>query len=594
MKKQLFVFLFAFFFLLFIGTSFSQTKSLDAKYIASNYYKGVVKILLYDSLAAKQDSNKAYIGRGSGFIVSEDGIIFTNRHVVEMCVLGYINYDYYNEQEGSTYTYIEAYSEETFRDSNLVKINRIGYPVPIVQVYYGKGEEEYKLYYAKIISLSAGSFDGAILKIVADLQGNAAGTVFQPAPIGNSDSTFQGEDLCVYGYPAQYEGGFNLMLKDMSTLTFGKHSGFDYVFNKDFGYIKTDAAINSGNSGGPVFNQENKVIGIATATSTKTNIGLIGGINAMYYIVSRDVEELQKLSKKGLKVPNKAGSIRTVGGEHQPTPSQKEIDEVNKKQKLEMDEKKSKMEQKKQSEAMNAYSASLLAFRPKIKKIIYGGIGGSTYKRGNLDLFWQSINNDGSMKATGNGSPLIWNAGIQVFFSAKKETKGYGGVGFEYCATSKRAIGAFNTRDNVTNEIKIGLKEIIITIPIAYQLNKKTMLICEPGFIYMGFVRGTITAYGNTYIEKNLFDFGWNLSAGANYAINKYFGLSVRAGYRSLSAQEIHKDDRSGYESTYSFFANGTDGDNTVIKWNGFFLTTGIYFSFDSKQTGKKSNLMYK
>ena len=193
------------------------------------------------------------------------------------------------------------------------------------------------------------------------------------------------------------------------------------------------------------------------------------------------------------------------------------------------------------------------------------------------------------MKATGNGNPFVWNVGGQVFFSAKKESEGYAGVGLEYFATSKGAIGAYYVRDNVINEVKIRLKEIIITFPIAYQANNKILLLLEPGFIYMGFVRGTITAYGNTYNEKNLFDFGWNVNAGINWKIKNYFGLSARAGYRHLTAQEVHKDSRSGYELTYSFFANGVDGNNTIVKWSGLYVTTGIYFSFDSKASGKQT-----
>lgn len=588
MKKKLFVLLYTVFSSHFL---FSQTKALDAKYIASNYYKGVVKILLYDSLAAKQDTSLGYIGRGSGFIVSEDGIVFTNRHVVEMCVQGYINYDYYSEQTNAISTYIETYSQELLNDSGLAKINRIGFPAPIIQVYTGKGEEDYKLYYAKVLSVSMGSFDGAMLQIVSDLQGNPAGNIFQPLPIGNSDSTFQGEDLCVYGYPENYSGGMNMMLKEMSTLTFGKHSGFDFAYSKDFGYIKTEAAINKGNSGGPVFNQENKVIGIATAAFNKTNIGLVGGINAMYYIVAPEIDILQKLSARGLKLPKSAGAIKTINGDRQVTPSQKQIDEINRQRRLEIESRQAALEQKKQLEAMGAYSSSLMMIKPKTKKIIYGGAGASTYKRGTLDLFWQTINGDPALKATGEGSPFVWHAGIQFFFSAKKESKGYGGIGVEYFATSKHAIGAYNNRDHVFNEIKIGLKEILITVPIAYQLNNKMMVLFEPGFIYMGFVRGSITAYGQTYVEKNSLDFGWNVASGINYSLKKHVGVFARTGYRNLKIEETHKDSRgsaTGYEYTYSFFANGTDGDNTIINWSGFYLTSGIYFSFDAKPSGNK------
>lgn len=306
---------FAFLFLLPLGQGllFAQQKGLDAKSIAANYYKGIVKILLYDSTAAKLGVHSGYVGRGSGFIVSEDGIVFTNRHVIDLCVNGYMDYDY--TENGSSWRATAAYSEDKINDGSVTNVRYTGYATPIVQVYHGKAENEYKLYVAKVLTVGVGSFDGAMLKIVSDINGSPVTAKFSTLPIGNSDAAVQGEDLCVFGYPAQYDGGMDLMLKDMSTLTFGKLSGYDYVFNKDYGYIKTDASINSGNSGGPVFNESNKVIGIATATGGKTNIGLVGGINGMYYVVAPKSDILQKLTAKGLTLPKNAGSINTIMGD---------------------------------------------------------------------------------------------------------------------------------------------------------------------------------------------------------------------------------------------------------------------------------------
>lgn len=552
---------------------FSQTKNLDAKFIASNYYKGVVKILLFDSLAAKQDSNAAYIGRGSGFIVSEDGIIFTNRHVVEMCVNGYINYDYYSSQTNSTYRYIETYSEELLKDSNLVKINRIGYPAPIVQVYYGKGENEYKLYYAKIISVSVGSFDGAVLQIISDLNGNPAGNIFQPVPIGNSDSTFQGEDLCVYGYPQQYEGGFHIMLEDMSTLTFGKHSGFDFVYSKDFGYIKTDASINSGNSGGPVFNADEKVIGIATAAFNKTNIGLAGGINAMYYIVSPDIDMLQKLSAKGLKVPKNAGAIKTISGQHKPTLTQKQIDEINKQKQTEMEKRKAKLELQKQMEELSYLSLA----RPKIRYNLEMNAGASTYSRGTLDNFWQTINNDPSLSAKGKGNPFVYGAELQMY-GADKNEKNFFGFGFQFFKTINNAIAASNEYAGVMNDISLHLTLVNFSFIYSRAIQKKIILVFEPSVVYFSSMKGSITAYGSTYNEKPPVPFGGGgqFSAGANYMFTKSLGISFRGGYRFVTLQEVHVDDRGKLSSNKSFFTNGTDGATTMVKWNGIYFTAGI------------------
>lgn len=287
------------------------TERMDATAIASNYYSGIVKILLFDSLAEKQNPGSGYLGRGSGFIATESGLIFTNKHVIDFC-LGYIKYSYYNPSDKKIYDAVDNNNSSFFSDPDYLVIKYERKATPIIQVYTGKNENSYNLYFAKIIAIDTANFDGAILKIVSDINGNPVTYKFNPIPIGNSDSTKQGEDLCVYGFPAQYDANFDVMLKDQSTLTFGKHSGFDYYFNPQYGYIKTDASINSGNSGGPVFNSSNKVIGMATATGDKTNIGLIGGINAMYYLASVQPELLIELTQKGLTQPQRKPSFNTA------------------------------------------------------------------------------------------------------------------------------------------------------------------------------------------------------------------------------------------------------------------------------------------
>ena len=309
MKKIL---LFTFVLAIFAPKGFSQVKGLDSKMIAANYYKGVVKILLFDSVAEKKKPGAGYIGRGSGFFVSDDGVIFTNRHVVEYCVTGYIDYD------NALGAQFDAYTSEIVNDPGTTKVYATGYATPIVQVYWGKGEMDYTLYVAQVLTIGTGSFDGAMMKIVSDMKGNKVTQKFFSLPIGNSDNAQQGEDFCIFGYPASYDGEWDVMIKDMSTLTFGKFSGLDYVFNKDYGYMKTDAQINGGNSGGPVFNETNKVIGIATAVGNKTGIGLVGGVNGMYYVVAPKSSILTSLTTKGLTIPKNAGSISTITGEKKP------------------------------------------------------------------------------------------------------------------------------------------------------------------------------------------------------------------------------------------------------------------------------------
>lgn len=300
------------FLLILIGTvnAYSQ---LNTKYIASKYGEGIVKIILMDPELEKQKPGTGYLSRGSGFFVTNDGYIFTNRHVVEACVTGYLDYDYIDSR-GQKRQRIAPYSDDLIADKSFVKAYGAGYTVPVIQVFHGTGENDYTLYDAKVVSIGMGAFDGALLKVIRDEHGNTGNFNFTPLPMGNSDKVQQGEQFCVFGYPAQVKGGTAIMLRDMNTLSKGIMSGYDFVMNEHYGYLKTDAKIHAGNSGGPVFNEENKVIGIATAKGVATGIGLVGGINGMYYVSAIDSEVQERLKARGLIPPKRAFSISTITG----------------------------------------------------------------------------------------------------------------------------------------------------------------------------------------------------------------------------------------------------------------------------------------
>lgn len=138
---------------------------------------------------------------GSGFIISDDGYIFTNNHVVENT------------------------------DKILVKIS--------------DGKE----YEAKIIGTDSKT-DIALIKIKPE---NGLPTV----EIGDSDSLRVGEWVIAIGNPFGLEQTVTAGIVSAKGRVIGA-GAYD-------NFIQTDASINPGNSGGPLFNMQGKVIGINTA-----------------------------------------------------------------------------------------------------------------------------------------------------------------------------------------------------------------------------------------------------------------------------------------------------------------------------------------
>ncbi|MBP5655618.1 MAG: trypsin-like peptidase domain-containing protein [Clostridiales bacterium] len=171
---------------------------------------------------------------GSGFILSDDGYIITNYHVVE--------------------------------DAEDIKVTTYD-------------NEEYN---AKLIGYDEDN-DIAVLKI--DAKG------LTPVIIGDSDNMNVGDSVVAIGNPLG-ELTFSLTQGAVSalnrTITFGSTS---------MNLIQTDCAINSGNSGGALFNSHGEVIGITNAkysgdssTASIDNIGFAIPINSVSDIINSIVE----------------------------------------------------------------------------------------------------------------------------------------------------------------------------------------------------------------------------------------------------------------------------------------------------------------
>lgn len=169
---------------------------------------------------------------GSGFVISEDGFIVTNNHVIE----------------GADEIEIEFFSGERLK--------------------------------AKLVGTDPKT-DIALLKVESD----------KPLPFvsfGNSDLMRVGDWVMAMGNPLGQ--GFSVSAGIVSAR--GRELSGTY---DDF--IQTDAAINRGNSGGPLFNMDGQVIGVNTAILSP-NGGSIGiGFSMSANVVTKVVDQLKEFGE---------------------------------------------------------------------------------------------------------------------------------------------------------------------------------------------------------------------------------------------------------------------------------------------------------
>lgn len=172
----------------------------------------------------EKGTKKQEVGGGSGFVISEDGLILTNKHVVA--------------DEKAEYT-----------------------------VLMNDG----KKYSARVLARDKVQ-DLAVLKI--DIAG------LKPLKLGDSDALKLGQTAIAIGNAlGEFRntvsvGAVSGLLRQITA-----SDGVGNAENLD-GLIQTDAAINPGNSGGPLLNLKGEVIGISTAiVSTAQSVGFAIPIN---------------------------------------------------------------------------------------------------------------------------------------------------------------------------------------------------------------------------------------------------------------------------------------------------------------------------
>ncbi len=107
-------------------------------------------------------------------------------------------------------------------------------------------------YYGVLPTLIHNTLDIALVKI------DSSRTDFPAAVLGSSADTVVGEQVVAIGFPDSF------FLGDPATFTSGIVSAFRIGPFDGLEYIQTDAAVNHGNSGGPLVNLKGEVIGINT------------------------------------------------------------------------------------------------------------------------------------------------------------------------------------------------------------------------------------------------------------------------------------------------------------------------------------------
>ena len=198
----------------------------------------------------QQGTEKREVGGGSGFIVSTDGLIITNKHVVLDDEAEYTVFT----TDGSSFS-ARVLAKDPFQDLAVLKIDR---------------------------------------ESIIDSDGNLTTTPFIAVVLGDSSTLKIGQTVITIG---------NALAKFQNTVSVGVISGLGRTITASGSgnfvetienVIQTDAAINKGNSGGPLLNLDGEVIGINTATVLDAqNIGFAIPVSR----VARDIKQVMELGK---------------------------------------------------------------------------------------------------------------------------------------------------------------------------------------------------------------------------------------------------------------------------------------------------------
>jgi hypothetical protein len=207
------------------------------------------------------------ISSGTGTIISPDGLIYTNQHVIE--------------------------------DGNDFAIYLLGEDL---------GEQPDLRYYASLLYVSR-SLDFAILEIDRDANGNAINASNESLPYlppTHVEDVSIGDTIRIFGYPGIGDGYMIVTSGEIVAVQNGTINGQRVPV-----WYRTDAEISGGNSGGLAVNQNGEFIGLPTwVVSEERTAGRLGGILPIGAIeMSLETRPPQLDSADG---SNADGSLRVI------------------------------------------------------------------------------------------------------------------------------------------------------------------------------------------------------------------------------------------------------------------------------------------
>jgi S1-C subfamily serine protease len=220
-----------------------EIRDLDAQRIFTRVGPGVVTVytVFGDERSSSEDPGGS--GLGSGFVVSGEGEILTNAHVV-------------TTGEGED---LELADE--------------------VYVKFGDGNQVA----ARVVGADPNA-DVALLRLET-----LGGLTLRPVPIGRNADVRVGEPVAAIGSPFGEERSLSIGVVSALDRTIDSLTGFQIS-----DAIQTDAAINRGNSGGPLVDARGRVIGINSQIRSESGGGEGVGFAVAADMVQRSLDELRE------------------------------------------------------------------------------------------------------------------------------------------------------------------------------------------------------------------------------------------------------------------------------------------------------------